>query len=234
MERVRKRFFRCIIVLCLLLDSESRAFSTSEGLCLNAKHSVYGTAKIYLSKAGMKVVNANGGRIMISKPPDWKVAVFDTDTKLFFVGTQDEFARGDFANLFNVIYSQRHIIPVKTSVHATIAGIKVTKYMVGGDKPVPKTHKKEVAYWVAEDTGLPAEVCTVHSIISGLPKLPGITLRASYPPGAGMKVNNVDTTGAEKMKFADDFFKYPSEFKKATSMRQLLFNQDIIKDFVSP
>jgi hypothetical protein len=233
MERVRKSFFISIIVLCLLIESQSRAFSTSEGWLLNSKHSVYGTAKIYLSQAGVKIVNPDG-RILISKPPGWQIAVFDTATKLFFVATKDEYAQGELTNVFNVVYSQRGVIPQKTSLHATIAGIKVTKYMVGGDKPVPKTYKKEVVYWVAEDTGLPADVCGVYSIISGLPKLPGITLRASYPPHADMKVNNVDTMGAAKMKFADDFFKYPSGFKQATSMRQLLFNQDTIKDFVSP
>jgi hypothetical protein len=225
-------FFISLNVFCLMLGSESRA--ASEGILLNTKHSVYGIGKVYVCPVGIKVVNEGGGRTVIVKAPDWKVAVFDDDTKLFWVGTLADYAHGDFVNVLNVVYAQEKVVPVKTSLHSTMAGMKATKYVTIADKALPKSASNEVAYWVAEDTGIPPAVCKAFCIMSGLPQLPGITLRASYPPRPGMKVNNIDTTSSAKMKFADDFFKYPSGFEKAASLRQLLFNPESIKDFVSP
>jgi hypothetical protein len=201
---------------------------------MESLHKTLGKAHIYLSAKGLKMDNERLGRVLICRPPDWKVAMFSNSTHQYYVQDLEAYSHQKYAGLLISMIDPNREIPVKTGDQEMVAGVlsdKYVSYAVSTETSmrakVPR--KTKIEYWIASKLALPKATCDAYNSCSGFPKMPGVIVRLRYGGKQGF-----ETFSLVKKKYPDSFFQYPVGFKQTKDMQRVLFNDDSIKDIIGP
>lgn len=214
-----KRWTNGLIAVAMMVFSAQLPAmpQTQNGWAFLQKSEQVGTWRVYLTEAGLQAINDEMGVTIVTKAPQWNLAVYNSKTKVYYLSTvkdwQMHFQQNPkYKNRTKFVSKQA----ARRGSQAVIAGMRATQYFV--DAPI-NGGARQAEVWVASDVHIPAELSQLFEKMYGssLGNLGAMPLRFSYIDESGKKTMVMNTTLGRQEVIQMASFNYPTHFKRVDS-----------------
>lgn len=200
-----------LIVLSAQLPAKPQ---TQSGWAFLQKSEQAGVWHVYLTQSGLQAVNPEMGVTMVTKAPQWNLALYNSKTKVYYLSTVKDW---EMHFQRSPKYKNRTKFVSKTTARrggqGVIAGFRATQYFV--DAPI-NGGARQAEVWVATDVPIPMELSQLLGKLYGssLGNLAAMPLRFSYIDESGKKTTVMNTTQGRQEGIPIANFSYPTHFKR--------------------
>lgn len=214
-----KRWISTLVAAAALVFSQQLPATPQamQGWAFLQKSEQVGTWRVYLAQQGLQAVNAEMGVTIVTKAPQWNLAVYNTKTKVYYLSTvkdwQVHFQQNPkYRNRAKFVSKQA----ARKGTSAMIAGMRATQYFV--DAPI-NGGARQAEVWVASDVHIPQELSQLFEKMYGssLGNLGSMPLRFSYIDESGKKTMVMNTLQGRPETIQMASFNYPTHFKRVDS-----------------
>lgn len=214
-----KRWTTSLLAAAMLIISQQLPACPQnlQGWAFLQKSEQVGTWRVYLAETGLQAVNAEMGVTIVTKAPQWNLAVYNTKTKVYYLSTVKDFQvhfqqNPKFKNRAKFISKQAP----RQGRQDTIANMRATQYFV--DAPI-NGGARQAEVWVATDVRIPSQLSELFSKMYGssLSNLGAMPLKFSYIDESGKKTTVMETLQGRPQTIQVASFNYPTHFKRVDS-----------------
>lgn len=190
---------------------------SQQGWAFLQKSEQVGTWRVYLSQTGLQALNNEMGVTIVTKSPQWNLALYNSKTKVYYLSTVKDW---EVQFQTNPKYRTRAKFVSKQAARkgttGMIAGMRATQYFV--DAPI-NGGARQAEVWVATDVKIPKELSELFEKLYGssLGNLGSMPLRFSYIDESGKKTMVMNTLQGRPETIQVASFNYPTHFKRVDS-----------------
>lgn len=198
---------------------------TQNGWAFLQKSEQVGTWRVYLTESGLQAINDEMGAHIVTKAPQWNLAVYNSKTKVYYLTTVKDF---QMSFQQNTKYKNRTKFVSKQAARrgtqGVIANMRATQYFV--DAPI-NGGARQAEVWVATDIHIPAQLSELFEKMYGssLGNLGAMPLRFSYIDESGKKTMVMNTMTGQQQVIQMASFDYPTHFKRVDTAVAVLIDE---------
>lgn len=204
----------------------------AEGWALTQRNDSMGDLYVYIDKNGMKWNIPKQKIGFTTQAPDWKVSLYNDETKMFFETTLTDW-QSKFSKMGKGNQAQLQRGGWQKGKVEKIAGLNCTKYVMTGNVPLPNTKNKrtlaavrQAACWLSNDITMSATLSDMFSKTYGLPATKFFPVRIAYLGSDGRPHLALDTFNSRPFVVPGGFFNRPQGYKPAKSETEVFMDED--------
>jgi hypothetical protein len=222
-----KRWMSTLVAAAALVMSQQLPATPQamSGWAFLQKSEQAGTWRVYLSQQGLQAVNNEMGVTLVTKAPQWNLAVYNTKTKVYCLSTvkdwQVHFQRDPkYRNRAKFVSKQA----ARKGTTSVIAGMRATQYFVDA---LVRGDARQAEVWLASDVHIPSELSQLFEKMYDFPlgNLGSMPLRFSYIDESGKKTMVINTLQGRPETIQTASFNYPTHFKRVDSQIAVLVDE---------
>jgi hypothetical protein len=214
------RMWIAFLLMILSLGSPNECRANESGWLVNDKSPAFGKVSSYISPTGIKSTYNNQGYVIVTAAPEWKVVVYNDDSKTYFKTTIKDYAR-ELTSAYAAV--GLHDIDVRlwskpqTCLFNGRAALKYTYRAKKADAFV-----QSAECWFAKDVPVPTAFAQFSAEINRVPCDPHLLLRlVRHRAGDSAGDVTVDVKSVTKTTIPPNCYSYPKNYRLADNFLQV-------------